>query len=52
VITPIANTKFNITGYPIAKPNPKRAPPKITENIVNLKINLLIYCCKGVVSSS
>lgn len=48
VITPIAKTKFRITGYPIAKPSPKRSPPIIRENIVSRMINLLIYCWRGV----
>ena len=51
-MTPIAKTKLRITGYPIANPKPKRSPPTHNEKIVNLMINLLIYCWRGVNSSS
>lgn len=51
VMTPIANTKFRIAGYPIANPRPNKDPPINTEKMVNLMINLLIYFWRGVISS-
>lgn len=50
-MTPIAKIKLRITGYPIAKPNPKRRPPIASEKIVRRIIKRLIYYWRGVSSS-
>ena len=43
VMTPMAKTKFKMTGYPMANPSPKSKPPMQREKMVSLMMNLLIY---------
>lgn len=48
VMTPIAKMKLRMTGYPIAKPSPKRRPPMKREKNVSLTIKRLISAWRGV----
>jgi hypothetical protein len=47
VIIPMAKIKFSTAGYPTANPNPNSNSPIETAKIVNLTMNLLIYCLSG-----
>lgn len=47
VIIPIAKIKLRTAGYPTTNPKIKSKTPTVTAKIVNLIINLLIYCLSG-----